>query len=418
MKDEIVKIAPDKNYAVQNMDASTSLKVNSSRIVSIDFLRGLIMVIMALDHVRDYIHFDAFLYNPLYASKTYPLLYITRWITHFCAPTFVLLAGVSAYLLGTRISKKILSRFLLTRGLWLIFADLVIVSTGWSFNSPPHFMSFGVVSTIGMSMIILSLLIYLPYKLILAFGITIIALNNCLDNVHFTEGSFAQFTWSLIHERRIFQWGDGYTFSLSYPFLAWAGVMAAGYCLGAIFKPDYDSLKRKHVLRYTGLLAIVLFFVLRYFNIYGDASHWQSGANTTQTVMIFFNVQKYPPSLLFILATLGPVLLFSSFIIDSNISPSNPLVRIGRVPFFYYVLHIYLIHFIAMIVAVSTGHPWTDMVTNSFIFNAPQLKGTYGLSLLWVYVIWVFVIAIMYPLCKWYNNFKHQHKNWRWLSYL
>ncbi|HEV8083116.1 MAG TPA: heparan-alpha-glucosaminide N-acetyltransferase domain-containing protein [Chitinophagaceae bacterium] len=197
----------------------------------------------------------------------------------------------------------------LTRGLWLIFADVVIVSVGWSFNSPPHFMSFGVVSAIGMSLIILSLLIHLPYKLILAFGITVIALHNCLDNIHFTEGSFAQFIWSLIHERKIFKWGDGYTFSASYLFLAWAGVMAAGYCLGAIFKPGFDSLKRKYVLRYTGLFAIVLFFALRYFNLYDDPSHWQNGATATQTVMLFFNVQKYPPSLLFLLATLEPVLL-------------------------------------------------------------------------------------------------------------
>ena len=134
--------------------------------------------------------------------------------------------------------------------------------------------------------------------------------------------------------------------------------------------------------------------------------------------MLFFNVQKYPPSLLYILATLGPVLLFLSLVNDRNITSSSPFVIIGRVPFFYYVLHIYLIHFIAVIVAVSTGHPWTDMVTTTFIFNAPQLKGTYGLSLLWVYVIWLLVIVIIYPLCKWYNNFKHQHMNWQWLSYL
>jgi uncharacterized membrane protein len=344
------------------------------------------------------------------------ILYITRWVTHFCAPTFVLLTGVAAALLGRKRTKKQLSIFLLTRGIWLVFADLVIISFAWSFNPAPHLMVFNVVSTIGTGMIILSFLIYLPQTLILVIGLFIIFFHDTLDNIQI--GPDSPFILSLLHHRNLFVWGDHYNFRVAYPIIPWAGVIAVGYCLGNLFQPGYEAAKRKKLLRWMGISAIILFFVLRYFNIYGNPTEWKAGENSIQTLMIFFNVAKYPPSLLYLLITLGPVLLFLSAVDDSRISSSNPLVIIGRVPFFFYVIHIYVIHLIGVIIALSMGHPFSDMVTDSFITQKKELAGTYGVSLFWVYIIWLIVVFGLYPLCKWYANYKMKHKDWRWLSYL
>jgi len=388
----------------------------SPRIVTIDFLRGLVMFVMALDHVRDFTHHDAFLFDPLDASKTSVLLYITRWITHFCAPTFVLLTGVSARLSGRQKSQKQLSTFLLTRGLWLVFADLVIISFSWTFTPAPFVMLFTVVATIGTGMIILSFLIYLPDTIILVIGLIIIFFHNLLDNVQIVPGT--SLIWSLLHQRGLFTWGNNYHYVNGYPILPWTGVMVVGYCMGNLFQPGYEKAKRKRLLKWIGISAIVLFFVLRYFNIYGNPTDWKPGENTTQTLMIFFNVLKYPPSLLYLLITLGPVLLLLSALDDNHISSTNPLVIIGKVPFFYYVLHLYIIHLIGVIIAMSTGHPFSDMVSNIFITGSEKLKGTYGVSLFWVYIIWLLVVIGLYPFCKWYANYKSRHKDWRWLSYL
>jgi len=394
----------------------TSISPRSSRIVTIDFVRGLIMVIMALDHVRDFTHYDAYLYDPLDATKTSVILYVTRWITHFCAPTFVLLTGVAASLLGKQRSKKQLFKFLLTRGLWLLIADLLIVSFSWSFNAPPHFMLFGVVAVIGVSMMILSLLIFLPNTIILIFGLIIVFFHNMLDNIHIANGT--SLIWSQLHQQSLFVWGNHYNYVTGYPIIPWVGVVALGYCLGTLFQPEYEAAKRKKILRWIGLSAIILFFVLRYFNIYGNPTDWKHGENITASLMNFFNVLKYPPSLLYLLITLGPVLLLLSVLDSTRIRASNPLVIFGRVPLFYYIIHLYIIHLIATAIALATGHRFSDMVSDTFITGSEKLKGTYGVSLFWVYIIWMLLVIGLYPLCKWYANYKMRHKDWWWLSYL
>jgi uncharacterized membrane protein len=387
----------------------------SPRLLSIDFLRGLVMFIMALDHVRDFIHRDSFLYNPLDPAKTTVILYITRWITHFCAPTFVLLSGVAAYLYGRQRPKKELSFFLFTRGLWLVFVDLVIVSFSWGFNPPPHYSLFGVVAVIGAAMMVLSVLIYLPKTAILWFGLILIFFHNCLDPLQKT--GFNSFGWALLHKMSSFIWGNHYTIQVGYPLIPWTGVLALGYYMGTLFEPGYDPWKRKKILGTAGISAIVLFFILRFFNIYGDPSVYKPGETFTVSLMIFFRVLKYPPSLLYLLITLGPVLILLSRLKDDGISPSNPLVIFGRVPLFYYVVHLYFIHLIGVVVALSSGHPFSDMVADTFIFDNKKLAGTYGLSLFWVYIIWILLVIALYPLCRWYADFKSRHRNWRWLSY-
>lgn len=391
-----------------------AIKTPSYRILSIDLLRGLVMVIMALDHVRDLIHHDAFVYNPLDATQTSPILYLTRWITHFCAPTFVMLAGTSAYLVGLRKPKKELSRFLFTRGCWLIFIDLAVMCFAFSFN--PRFFAFSVLAVMGAGMMLLSLLVYLPERIIPAIGLTLIFLHNTLDGIQFPQGSAAQLAWNLVHAVGVAQLGS-ITFLVGYPLIPWVGLLMAGYGLGMLFRPEYDPALRKRQLQVWGLSAIFLFFVLRYINIYGDPLRWKPGADAVQTFMFFFNVLKYPPSLLFLLITLGPVLLLLSRLQTVDIAHGNPLVTLGRVPLFYFVVHFQVIHLIAIGVAVAMGHSFGAMLTHNFVLDTPKILDSYGLSLVWVYVIWILLVLAMYPLCKWYAGYKERHREW-WWSYL
>lgn len=393
----------------------TSAIKPSYRIQSIDLLRGLVMVIMTLDHVRDLLHHDAFLYNPLDPSKTTPVLYLTRWITHFCAPTFVMLSGTSAYLVGLRKSKKELSRFLFTRGCWLIFVDFAIMCFAFSFT--PKLLAFSVLTVMGAGMILLSLLVYLPERIIPIIGLILIFFHNTLDGIQFTPGTSAQMCWSLLHAPGAAQFGN-ITFLISYPLVPWVGLVMAGYGLGMLFRPDFDPARRKQLLLAIGLSAIFLFIVLRYINIYGDPLRWQTGATATQTLMSFFNVLKYPPSLLFLLVTLGPVLLLLSWLQTVSISSGNPLVVLGRVPLFYFVVHFQVIHLIAIAVAVGMGHPLGAMLTHNFILDTPKIIDNYGLSLPWIYAIWILLVLGLYPLCKRYAMYKQMHREQWWLSYL
>jgi uncharacterized membrane protein len=373
------------------------------------------MFIMALDHVRDFTHTAALQYNPLDETKTSLLLYATRWVTHFCAPAFVMLAGASACLMGTRRTKQELSYFLVTRGLWLIFTDMVLMSFGWSFT--PHTLLFGVLAAMGVGMIILAALIYLPPQQLPVIGLVIVFGHNALYSIQFPQGTTAAFIWGLVHRGALAQAG-GFTILVAYPVLPWLGVLLCGYGLGILFGPGYNPAKRKHLLRIIGLAAIVLFLALRYSNIYGDPMPWRTGNTTLETLMIFFNVQKYPPSLLFLLITLGPVLLLLSFITGKPIQPAHPLVIFGRVPFFYYVLHFHIIHLVAIGIGVAMGHPLGYMLAHNFITDNAQLKGSYGVSLAGVYIIWLLLVAALYPVCRRYARYKQLHQDWRWLSYL
>lgn len=388
-----------------------------ARIKSIDLLRGLVMIIMALDHTRDYFNADAFIYDPLDLQKTTVLLFFTRWITHFCAPIFVLLAGTSAFISGQRKTKKELSAFLVKRGLWLIFLELTVVNFSWFFNIHFTFLLLAVIWTLGICMICLAGLIFLPRKIILCIGIILVAAHNLLDGTHYPENNFMGFIWGFLHDQKMFPIGH-YNILMAYPILPWIGVMALGYCLGELFANNYDAVKRRKLLLTIGSCSLILFVILRSINVYGNLKPWAGQPSAIFSFLSFINVTKYPPSLDYILLTEGVALIFLS--LTENIS--NRLTRFisvyGRVPMFYYLLHIYLIHIVALMAAVLTGFQWTDMTDfNGWISYMPNLRG-YGFSLGVVYLIWIAIVLFLYPICKWYDGYKSSHRNKWWLSYL
>lgn len=394
-----------------------TMNISKQRITSIDLLRGAVMIIMALDHVRDYLYAGSFYYNPLDLDKTSGTLFFTRWITHFCAPVFMLLAGTSAFIISQKRSKKELASFLLTRGLWLVFLELIVLNFGWNFNvSFPMFL-FITIWALGLSMIVLAGLIWLPNKWILAFCILMIAGHNLLDNFHITGNTLPAFGWALLHEQQFFTWHNKMLL-VGYPLIPWIGVMPLGYLLGEWYKPNYDAAKRKKNLWITGGSAILLFIVLRFTNIYGDPVPWTSQKNPFFTFLSFLNVNKYPASLSYLLVTLGPSLIFLAFAEKIKGAFVNFITVYGRVPMFYYLIHIYVIHLIAMAAsAIIPGQDWTIWILQDPIWFTEGLKG-YGFSLAVAYLVWILVVVGLYPFCKRYDRYKQGHKEKWWLSYL
>ena len=393
--------------------------VKSRRIESIDLLRGTIMIIMALDHVRDYFHAYSYVYDPTDLQHTTAPIFLTRWITHFCAPVFMLLAGVSACLYGLKNGRKALSFFLFTRGLWLVIVELFIVTLEWTFN--PHYPAFilQVIWAFGISMMILALLIHLPRPVLLLLGIVLIAAHNTLDTVHVNGNTAPAFIWSVLHQPNFagFHFGP-FNPIVGYPVLPWIGIMTLGYCLGSLYAPDIAPKHRKKTLRQLGIGAILLFIFLRWTNAYGDAALWSTQKNFLFTVFSFVNTTKYPPSLLYALMTLGPALLFLAYAEKPLNKFTGKLTVFGRVPMFFYLLHIPLIHGIAILAAMLTHHPAADMVNlSTWVTQNPQLKG-YGFPLWVVYLIWIVVILLLYPLCLRFSEYKRAHQgDKKWLSY-
>jgi uncharacterized membrane protein len=392
----------------------TPPKIN--RIESIDLLRGTVMVIMALDHIRDFFHGAAFYFHPTDLSRTSPAIFLTRWITHFCAPVFVFLAGTSAFLSGTKKTKKELSFFLFTRGIWLILVEVFIVSFGFTFNPGFPFILLQVIWAIGVCMISLSLLIHLPLRWIMGIGILLIAGHNALDGIQVPGEGFASVIWSLLHQPGFFS-TDHFNLVVGYPVIPWIGVISLGYCLGNIYLPSFDPQKRKKILSWTGWGAVALFILLRTINIYGDPSPWSTQKNIVFTLLSFLNTTKYPPSLLYLLMTLGPAMIFLSVTEKPMGFFSRKITLFGRVPMFYYIVHLYWLHLLAMLAVVLTGHKWSEMVLNGFIGESSQLRG-FGFNLFTVYLIWIAIVLSLYPLCKWYDRYKKNHRSTWWLSYL
>ena len=391
--------------------------LNKPRITSIDFLRSAIMIIMALDHVRDYLYAGSFYFDPLDLEKTSGPLFFTRWITHFCAPIFMLLAGTAAYLIGQKKTKKELSIFLVTRGLWLVFLEMVVLNFGWNFNITFPMFLFITIWALGICMIVLAGLIHLPKKLILAFCIVVVAGHNLFDNFHIAENSLLAFGWSLLHDQQFFTWHKEF-FLVGYPLVPWIGVMPLGYCLGQWYANGYDAVKRQQNLLLLGVSAIGLFFVIRYSNVYGDPSKWSVQKNFFYTFLSFIKVTKYPPSLLYILITLGPACLFLAVTEKAQGTVVKIVSVYGRVPMFYYLIHIYIIHLIALIAsAILPGQDWHIWLLKEPIWFTKDLKG-YGFSLPVAYLIWIIVVVALYPLCKRYDHYKQTHKEKWWLSYL
>jgi uncharacterized membrane protein len=402
-----------------NSAATTQLppsKSKSARIGSIDLLRGFVMIIMALDHVRDYFHADAFLFNPLDLEKTSVILFFTRWITHFCAPVFVFLAGTSAFLVGSRKGKGELSAFLFKRGLWLLVLELTIINFAWFFNIQFSLITLTVIWALGMGMIALSAAIHLPFKIILGLGLLLVAGHNLLDPVHVEGDGAAAIGWSILHAFGGFQLGHFFLF-VGYPLIPWVGIMLLGYCFGSLYQPSVDSTTRRKILLRLGCALIVLFAVIRAINIYGDPAPWSVQENVMYTFLSFINVTKYPPSLLYVLVTLGPAMIFLAAAEKFTGRLAQYLAALGRVPMFYYIIHIYLIHIIALIAALATGYQFSDMIFTTWITDSPKLKG-YGFNLGIVYLVWIAVVLSLYPLCLWYDRYKTNHREKWWLSYL
>ena len=392
--------------------------VKSKRIESIDLLRGIVIIIMALDHVRDYFHADNFLYDPTDMTKTNAAVFFTRWITHFCAPVFVFLAGTSAFLVGERKTKNELAAFLLKRGLWLMLLETIVINFAWSFNPAYPFFRLQVIWVLGLAMVILSAMIYLPPKIILLIGLLILFGHNLLDNIHATGNSARDFLWGVLHERKRFTIGTK-TIATGYPVISWVGIMALGYCAGALYKKGMIAIVRKKYLLIIGTTAIVSFLLIRGINLYGDKAPWEFQPSFILTLCSFLNVTKYPPSLMYSLMTLGPALILLAVLEKPLSWLGKIIIPIGRVPLFFYILHLFLIHMLAVVAVVLSGRPWTDMILplNANAKDAPWLAG-YGFSLAGTYVVWIAVVLLLYPLCKWYDQYKTSHKEKWWLSYL
>jgi uncharacterized membrane protein len=394
-----------------------SLAPGRVRVESIDLLRGLIMVIMALDHVRDYFHAAAQQYDPTDLGKTTAILFFTRWITHFCAPLFMLLSGMSASLVGERKTKKELSAFLIKRGVWLVVLEFTVTRFGWYFNLFAHEIDFIVIWALGISMVVLGLLVHLPRKYIMVFGLVLIFGHNLLDKVNVAGDGVPAFLWSLAHQFGFFV-HKGWQIIVIYPLIPWIGVMALGYSLGSLYAAGFPAERRKKILFRLGVSAILLFIILRFVDHYGDGSHWKAQSSLLFSLLAFLKTSKYPPSLLYLLMTLGPGLLFLSWSEKMPGWLGRKITVYGRVPLFYYVLHIYLLHLIALFAAGFCGHVWKDMILDHFIgFDNPQLNG-YGFSLGVVYLVWAFVVVALYPLCIRYDRYKRANRNKWWLSYL
>ena len=375
------------------------------------------MIVMALDHVRDYFHADAFLYDPTDLSKTSVALFFTRWITHFCAPVFIFLAGTSAFLIGFRKSKQELSVFLLKRGIWLIILELTIVNFAWFFNVQFSLITLFVIWALGIGMIVLAAFIHLPFKAILAIGVLMVVGHNVFDNFKVDGNGPAAILWSMVHQFQGFPLSESYFLFIGYPIIPWIGVMMLGYCFGTFYQTTYSPADRKKILFYLGFSLVALFVLIRLINVYGDPNPWSTQPNPVFTVLSFLNVTKYPPSLLYVLVTLGPAILFLAISENYYGSVSQKIKILGRVPMFYYLLHLYLIHLLALTAALLTGYEASDMVFNTWVTNSPNLVG-YGFTLWVVYVVWISVILILYPLCKWYDTYKATQRSKWWLSYL
>jgi uncharacterized membrane protein len=390
------------------ISAGSAGAVARTRIDSIDLLRGLVMVVMALDHTRDF--FASSGLNP--RDVTDPGLFLTRWITHFCAPTFIFLAGASAYLYGTRDrSVGEVSRFLFTRGFWLILIEFTLVRLGWSFSLNTMFFIAQVIWVIGASMVMLAALVHFPRWAVGVIGIGMIAGHNLLDGIRAEHLGTAGWIWHLLHQPGYLDLGSGRKLFALYPLIPWVGVMAAGYALGPVFKMDQAS--RRSALLRLGAVITIGFVLLRATNFYGDPSAWSVQGTLFATVLSFINCEKYPPSLLYLMMTLGPAMLLLAAFEKARSRLVDWITTFGRVPLLYYVAHIYLIHLLAVIFALSAyGH--AEWLLGQF---PPQKPQGYGLPLPGLYAVWLLVVVALYPLCRWFAALKQRRREW-WLSYL
>lgn len=371
--------------------------VEKERILSVDMLRGLVMIVMALDHMRDYTSYYHF--SPEDLSQTTIPLFITRWVTHFCAPVFMFVAGV-----GTGLgeingkSKKQLSHFLWTRGLWLVLLELTVVKLGWTFNFTNHTIYLLVIWALGMSMITLAALIYIPKKWLLIFGLIMVFGHNLLDGVNPESFGSLSFLWKILHVQSSFFLGS-FEFLGYYPVIPWIGVMALGYVFADFYRMESKARQQKMML--LGIVVTLLFFIIRGVNIYGDMNPWSVQSTAGMTMVSFFNVTKYPPSLSYLLMTLGPSIILLAVFERIHGKLSDFLIVFGRVPMFFYIVHIYFIHAMAVILGLFQGYSFFDMSK-----DFEKLPSEYGFGLPVTYILWILLTVVLYYLCRSYIKFK------------
>lgn len=407
--------------AVTPVSKNGGIVARGTRLVSVDILRGLVMVIMALDHTRDFMSYLRF--APEDMKLTYGALFFTRFVTHYCAPVFAFLAGTGAFLSTTR-GKSIqqVSHFFWTRGLWLVFLEFTVVDFAWGFVPWAH---AGVIWILGWSMVAMALIVRLPVRWIAALGLGMIATHNLLDAIN--PASFGKFywIWIFLHAPGRIPITADFALSVRYVLVPWVGVMALGFAFGKLLlRPD----RRKWVLT-LGITATALFFVLRGLNLYGNgiaglpfgyhrsAGPWSIQPTLSLTVVSFFNVLKYPPSLHYLLITLGPALILLGLLDGAKAERGLGRIMLvyGRVPLLYYLLHLYVIHILAVLAALATSQPiWHGTVIADF----PQKPLGYGHGLPFIYAMWILAVAILYLPCRWFMEFRGRHRDWAWLSYL
>lgn len=391
-------------------------KSSKLRLPSIDALRGLVMVIMALDHTREFFNYSAQMFQPEDLARTTTALFFTRWVTHICAPVFSFTAGLGAFFwMSHGRTTAQLSNFLWKRGVWLALVDLTIMRFCLTFSFLHGFLILSVLWVLGLSMIVLALLVRMPIKWLAVLSIAVIALHNLADRITAAQFGSYGWLWEILHQQGLFKAGGGLVL-VAYPLVPWFAVMSLGFCFGKIMQMPSD--RRRNWLFRLGIATTAAFVVLRAINAYGDPRPW-TRAFPGMAVLSFLNCTKYPPSLDFLLMTMGPAFLLLAWFDRIQFSRNNPLIVFGRVPFFYFVVHLYLVHLLTFPVAlVNYGRA-------AFLLKPlPSMGGPadlyppdYGYSLLATYGIWVLVVVLMYPVCRWFAGVKARSHEW-WLSYL
>jgi len=377
---------------------------------SIDIVRGIVMIIMALDHVRDLMHIDAITQNPTDLATTTPLLFFTRWITHLCAPIFVFLAGTSVYLsLKSKNNVPEVRQFLIKRGFWLIFLEFTVVNFGLFFDIGFHTLLFEVIATIGFGFIILGLLLKIPAKQLGITGLIIIFCHNLLPLIPFTEESVFKTVLTPFFSPVAIPVFAEKVLVMGYPPIPWLGIMLTGFGFGRYF--EMENKERKKRFTKFGFGALALFAILRFINIYGDPALWSPQKNAVFTFLSFMNVTKYPPSLLFCLVTLGIMILLLAFADQFNDRTKKVTAVYGKVPLFYFIIHFYMIHTITLIMLFAQGFHWSQFEFATGTFGRPKNIES-GLPLWAIYLIWITVVAILYKPCIWYGAYKAKKSHW------
>jgi len=395
-----------------------SAQGSSRRIQSVDALRGGVMIVMAIDHISDFINSSAMQFSPTDLTRTTTALFFTRWITHFCAPVFAFTAGMSIFLYGRNRSKGQVSKFLLTRGLWLMLLELTVLRyiMFLEIRFTHTVILLLVIWMLGLSMVVMAGLVHLPLRVLAPLSVAVIAGHNLLDPIPAAKFGKLAWLWDILHQQAVFQVYSDNILS-AYSLIPWFAVMAAGYCLGTVLL--WEPERRRRFLLRLGLALTVAFVVVRGLNVYGDPAPWSVQHSWWFTALSFLNCTKYPPSLDFLLMTLGPALMVMAWIERTRFSPKNLLIVFGRVPFFYYVLHLAVIHAVAIAMNFLRYGNTNFLLIPSPSMGSPRtlFPANFGFSLWVVYAVWIGVILLLYPVCRWYAGLKQRRHDW-WLSYL